>query len=211
MNNILLFPGGFKPFHDGHLKILESHINNLDNVHIDEARIYISQKGRDFIPDAIQTLLFLTDIKPNLEKLYNIKLRFIISSTVSPIRQCYIDAGNTEDDNMYALVSSNKGNDIIRAKDFGKSFAKGGKYYSPEIGEKTMFLNTELNPARYTFRDDSLNNEIISSTIVREDIKNDDYFNFKCAYLDMLTKGLVSKKQLDDYYHALRFYVLEEK
>lgn len=42
--NILLFPGGFKPFHDGHLSILKSHIFNIDNVHIDEVRIYISSK-----------------------------------------------------------------------------------------------------------------------------------------------------------------------
>lgn len=210
MGNVLLFPGGFKPFHDGHLGILEAHINNLDNIPIDEVRIYISQKGRDFIPDAMQTLLFLTEIRHNLEKVYNVKIRVAISNYVSPIRQCYIDAGDIEDNNLYALVSSNKDNDIARKKDFGAAFAKGGKYYNPEVGEKTMYLDTELNPIRYTFRDDSLNDEIISSTIIRSDIKRDDYYNFKCGYMNMLTKGIVTKQQLDEYYFALRYYVLEE-
>ena len=76
--NILLFPGGFKPFHDGHLSILKSHIFNIDNVHIDEVRIYISSKNRDNIT-ADSSLWFLNNIKDKLSELYNVNINVGIS------------------------------------------------------------------------------------------------------------------------------------
>lgn len=210
MSNILLFPGGFKPFHDGHLGILCSHIFNLDKIHIDEVKILISKKGRDFIPDATDTYNFLMVIKPNIEKAWNIKVSVEICDVLSPIRKCYMLAGDPDNHDMYSLVSSDKDDDIIRKKDFGAAFAIGGKYYNPEVGEKTMYINTSVVPVQYRLRDDFLNYENISSTIVRSDIKSNDFYNFKCAYSYMLSNGLVTKEILKEYFNSLRMYVSDE-
>lgn len=108
---ILLFPGGFKPFHDGHLSILKSHIFNIDNVHIDEVRIYVSYKNRDTIT-AESTLWFLNNIKNNLSNLYNTNIIPEISNIPSPIGKCYCDVSTNNTNDLFCLVSSDKGNDI---------------------------------------------------------------------------------------------------
>ena len=207
MNNVLLFPGGFKPFHDGHLSILESHIYNLDNIPINEVKIYISNKGRDFIPDAELTYDFLDSIKNNLEDEYNVKFSIEICDNVTPIRKCYITAGNIEEDmchNVYGLVSSNKDNDIIRKRDFADAYSKNGKYYNESIGERTIFINTNVEPSLYLLRNDDLIDTPISSTIVRKDIKNNDFYNFSCDYTYMLYKRFIIRDELKMYFDILR-------
>lgn len=206
MNNVLLFPGGFKPFHDGHLSILESHIYNLDNIPINEIHIYISNKGRDFIPNAGLTYDFLNLIKDNLENEYNVKFSIEICDNVTPIRKCYMTAGNIEKDmcsNIYGLVSSDKGNDIIRKRDFADAYSEKGKYYNKSIGERTIFINTNVKPTLYLLRNDDLVNTPISSTIVRSDIKNNDFYNFSCAYSYILHKKLITSEKLKEYFSIL--------
>ena len=123
--NILLFPGGFKPFHDGHLSILKSHIFNIDNVHIDEVRIYISSKNRDNIT-ANSSLLFLNNIKDKLSELYNVNINVCISEYPAPIRKCYNDVGSSINDEKFCLVTSNKGNDIKRKDEFVQLYSVNG-------------------------------------------------------------------------------------
>lgn len=199
--NILLFPGGFKPFHDGHLSILKSHIFNMDNVRIDEARIYVSKKDRDTI-SAADTIWFLSEIYENIMSAYNINMSFMVPDFPSPIRQCYIDVG-ADSESIFALVASNKENDYQRALDFAKVYNEGGKYYIPEIGNRCFTLNVDIKPITFNTRTDYNNGEPISSTILRNDIQQNDFENFMSGYTNMLNEGIVNIETLKLYFKRL--------
>ena len=200
--NILLFPGGFKPFHDGHLSILKSHIFNIDNVHIDEVRIYISSKNRDNIT-ANSSLWFLNNIKDKLSELYNVNINVCISEYPAPIRKCYNDVGSSINDEKFCLVTSNKGNDIKRKDEFVQLYSENGKYYDSTKGVKTIYINANIEPVHYINRRDEYNNECVSSTIIRHDIYNHNYDMFKTAYINMLSNNILNEKILKKYYENL--------
>lgn len=200
--NILLFPGGFKPFHDGHLSILKSHIFNIDNVHIDEVRIYISSKNRDNIT-ADSSLWFLNNIKDKLNELYNVNINVCISEYPAPIRKCYNDVGSSINDEKFCLVTSNKGNDIKRKDEFVQLYSENGKYYDSTKGVKTIYINANIEPVYYINREDEYNNECVSSTIIRHDIYNHNYDMFKTAYINMLSNNILNEKILKKYYENL--------
>ena len=200
--NILLFPGGFKPFHDGHLSILKSHIFNIDNVHIDEVRIYISSKNRDNIT-ANSSLWFLNNIKDKLSELYNVNINVCISEYPAPIRKCYNDVGSSINDEKFCLVTSNKGNDIKRKDEFVQLYSENGKYYDSTKGVKTIYINANIEPVHYINRKDEYNNECVSSTIIRHDIYNHNYDMFKTAYINMLSNNILNVKILKKYYENL--------
>lgn len=200
--NILLFPGGFKPFHDGHLSILKSHIFNIDNVHIDEVRIYISSKNRDNIT-ANSSLWFLNNIKDKLSELYNVNINVCISEYPAPIRKCYNDVGSSINDEKFCLVTSNKGNDIKRKDEFVQLYSENGKYYDSTKGVKTIYINANIEPVHYINRKDEYNNECVSSTIIRHDIYNHNYDMFKTAYINMLSNNILDEKILKKYYEKL--------
>ena len=200
--NILLFPGGFKPFHDGHLSILKSHIFNIDNVHIDEVRIYISSKNRDNIT-ANSSLWFLNNIKDKLSELYNVNINVCISEYPAPIRKCYNDVGSSINDEKFCLVTSNKGNDIKRKDEFVQLYSENGKYYDSTKGVKTIYINANIEPVHYINREDEYNNECVSSTIIRHDIYNHNYDMFKTAYINMLSNNILNEKILKKYYEKL--------
>lgn len=200
--NILLFPGGFKPFHDGHLSILKSHIFNIDNVHIDEVRIYISSKNRDNIT-ADSSLWFLNNIKDKLSELYNVNINVGISEYPAPIRKCYNDVGSSINDEKFCLVTSNKGNDIKRKDEFVQLYSENGKYYDSTKGVKTIYINANIEPVHYINRGDEYNNECVSSTIIRNDIYNHNYDMFKTAYINMLSNNILDVKILKKYYENL--------
>ena len=200
--NILLFPGGFKPVHDGHLSILESHISNIDNVHIDEARVYISPKDRDCIT-ADTSLWFFNEIKDNLSDFYNVDIITAISDIPSPVGKCYNDVSTCLTLDKFCMVSSNKDTDIIRKGDFVNTYHVGGRKYDSSKGEQTVYINADIEPVHYENRIDEFNGLSVSSTIVRQDIRNRNFEMFMTAYKRMLSSNILSINILEDYYNKL--------
>lgn len=200
--NILLFPGGFKPVHDGHLSILESHISNIDNVHIDEARIYISPKDRDYIT-ADTSLWFFNEINDNLRDFYNVDIITAISDIPSPVAKCYNDVSTCLTTDKFCMVSSNKDTDIVRKGDFVNTYLVGGRKYDSSKGEQTVYINADIEPVRYENRLDVFNGLSVSSTIVRQDIRNRNFDMFVTAYKRMLNSNLLSINILEEYYNKL--------
>ncbi len=195
MKHILLFPGGFKPFHDGHLSMLESHISNIDKINIDEVYIYISNKNRDNIT-ANSTLWFLKKINNNLSDYYNTHIIPIISDISSPIRKCYNIVSNSNNNDKYCLITSNKDNDLKRKQDFVN-------YYQKNELDKAIFINADIEPIYYKYRFDEYNNTPISSTIIRQDINNNNFYLFSTAYSNMLEKNIINKYILQEYFDIL--------
>jgi hypothetical protein len=195
MKNILLFPGGFKPFHDGHLSILDSHISNIDNVHIDEVYIYISNKDRDNIT-ANSTLWFLKKINEKLNNFYNINIIPIITDIPSPIGKCYNIVNQSDNDDKFCLVTSNKDDDLKRKQDFVN-------YYEKKDIDKVIYINADIKPVYYKLRYDEYNNMPISSRIIRDDIYNNNFYSFSTAYNIMLSKNIINKYILREYFDIL--------
>ena len=202
MIKTLLFPGGFKPFHDGHLSILKRYINNIDKIYI-----IISKKDRAGI-SANSTLSFLENIKSALISKYNVDFQIIISDSPSPIMQCYRIVGNSQDNEIFCLVASSKDDDK-RVENFNKDWEINGKYYKGI--QKVFRIETEQMPLLYE-RPDKFNNSSISSTVVRSDINEGLYNLFITSYQNMLNENIVSEESLSTYYKELKkLLVIDEK
>ena len=109
-------------------------------------------------------------------------------------------------DGIYAMGTSAKGGDIKRAEDFVKKFAEGQKYFTP--GVEVIFFPVNPEPLMYTGRTDMYAESPVSSTIVRMDIRNDDFDSFRTAYIPMLESGLVDDRLLREYFEKLKTELL---
>lgn len=202
MKLVILYPGAMKPFHDGHLSLLEKYISNNDNIVPFVVHIIISPSQRNGI-NAETTYNFIKQIKfANINKISDIQIQI---SNSNPLMACYSICGYCNDlDTKFVLAASSKGDDLERVSAFNKVFSKGGKYYNPEIPDKIYHLNVDSTPYYYKNRTDNFNGCAISSTIVRYDIYNNDYTNFKTAYYNLLNKHLITENILKEYFNNLR-------
>jgi hypothetical protein len=82
-------------------------------------------------------------------------------------------------------------------------FSEGGKYYNENFPERVININVNQKPLIYKTRTDAYNHKPVSSTIVRYDVVNRDFNNFKAAYENMLSRGLITEYALYDYYTEL--------
>lgn len=196
----VLYPGGMKPFHDGHLSLLESYISNNDNIIPDTVYIIISPKPRAGI-SAISTEEFLNGF--NFSKISKSTKIIIQTAESNPIATCYGICGNCEDnDTAFVMATSEKGDDAARAEYFKNSFSEGGKYYNENFPARVININVKQTPLLYK-RTDKFNNYPVSSTVVRNDIYERNYDNFRTAYTYMLDKEIITEEQLKTYYEKL--------
>ena len=195
----VLFPGKFKPVHSGHIALMEKYINSVD--YDVELTIVISKMSKEGL-DPNTSKWFL-------DKIYakNPKVHVIVSPDPSPITAVYNMTGQKEfGDGIYAMGTSAKGGDIKRAEDFVKKFAEGQKYYTQ--GVEVIFFPVNPEPLMYTGRTDMYAEAPVSSTIVRMDIRNDDFDSFRTAYIPMLESGLVDDRLLREYFEKLKVELL---
>ena len=192
---ILLFPGSFKPFHDGHFSLIKRYIKELS-----PERVYliISSKKRAGIPASVS--------KNFIKKVFNgiwDDIEFDIKEKkkkINPINYCYKIIGNDKEENQYAMINSDKDSDN-RVADFYELFKKGGDYYHD--GAYAVDPEIETEPVYYSDRNDEFSDSPISSAIVRNDIVNDDFESFKLSYNDILNETSVSIEDLEDYFEDL--------
>ena len=201
MKLVVLYPGAMKPFHDGHLSLLESYISNNDNIIPDTVHVIISPSERSGIK-AVTTEKFIKSIDfSKINKKCNIQIQV---AQANPIVACYAICGHCEDpDVRFVLASSEKGDDTNRIEYFKSLFSEGGKYYNENFPERVININVNQKPLIYKTRTDAYNHKPVSSTIVRYDVVNRDFNNFKAAYENMLSRELITVYALYDYYTEL--------
>ena len=178
---ILLFPGSFSPFTDGHYILIHRYIVYAQehNIPIDQIKILMSSKVRDGIDPKV-VYQFVDHLYSN-DKRVSVEL---VKEKQSPIRECYEIVGNTDNiGNSYVFMRSDKDDDNV-ASNFYKDFSKGGKYYVDGI--KVEKFDVDLTPDVYYHRKDKYNKKPISATIAREDIKNKDFESFKQNYIHIM-------------------------
>lgn len=192
---ILLFPGSFKPFHDGHFSLIKRYIEELSP---EKVYIIISSKKRAGIPASASKNF----IKKVFDGIWD-DIEFDIKVTpkkINPINYCYKIIGNDKEENQYAMINSDKDSDN-RVADFYELFKKGGDYYHD--GAYAVDPEIETEPIYYSDRNDEFSDSPISSAIVRNDIVNDDFESFKLSYNNILNETSVSIEDLEDYFEDL--------
>lgn len=192
---ILLYPGSFKPFHDGHFSLIKRYIKELSP---EKVYIIISSKKRSGISASVSKN-FIKKVFSGIWK----DIEFIIKVTpkkINPINYCYKIIGNDKEKNQYVMINSNKDSDN-RVNDFYKLFKKGGKYYhngayaiNPEISTDAVY---------YSDRTDEFSDSPISSAIVRNDIINNDFDSFILSYNNILNETSIDIEDLEDYFEDL--------
>ena len=199
---ILLFPGAFKPFHDGHFLLLRRYVEELSP---EKVYIVISNKERSGIT-AEQSKEVIEEIFAGVWK--DIEVNVEISDKPSPINYCYGIIGNDEDSNEYVMINSSKDNDK-RIEQFYELFKKGGKYYHSKSYASNPEVETE--PLYYWNRKDDFADSPISSAIVRNDIIEDDWKNFKKAYENIIDDSFLDIDNLETFFDELKETVTQSE
>ena len=175
----VLYPGSFKPIHGGHLSLIKKYAEHPD---VKEVQVFIGPGVRNGID---QNLAY--EVSKELTKdIPNVKL--LPSEYATPVLTSYKTI-ETADPGTYCLAASSKGDDYIRVKEFTKEHQLGGKYYRKEV--KVIELPLDVTPETFKRRLDENKDQPISASILREDIINKDYENFKTGYPEYSKPSLI--------------------
>ena len=191
-----LYPGAFKPFHDGHYTLLKRYIETYKNDDDSYFMIIVSSTPREFIT-IDKSIEFITNIVENKLGTKNV----IVYPDANPMRACYTLVGQSIlhafNKDVYTIISSSKGNDNKRFEDFYNSYNEGGKYYS---GINKIFKPNDIILEPVLLDDGTP----INATTLRNYIKENDYDGFKSGYKHMLSDDIISENELKVYFNALK-------
>lgn len=179
-NNItVLLPGGFKPPHYGHLSLANKFASRRD---VGKVLVMVGPTERDGI--SRKQSIAIWNALPK-----NSKIKVIPVSEDNPMTAAFKYVFNLPKDSTetIALGSSTKDpDDAKRAKIFRLAIEKY-KNTPSKNGETTPpnIVVTDLTDDVYSVyknRTDDLNDKSISATVLRNDLKNNDFNNFKTNY-----------------------------
>lgn len=188
---ILLYPGGFKPFHDGHLLLLENVLQHNNELNIDKVYIITSDTNRDNITYKYIFPIISDCINYLNNKYPDITFEYKFTGNVSPIRYCY-NLINESCDEIFAILSSNKSKeDKNRNNTLYNQYIVGGKYNKNKWDfDKVFEIPDEYINAYKT------NDKVISATDLRQYIKDNTYNDFKFGYTYMLNNNIIDENIL---------------
>lgn len=172
----VLLPGGFKPMHIGHVDLVKRY---ADLPEVKKVIVLIGPGVRNGIGQKVS----LEIAQELLELFKNVEVEAV--KYPSPVLTIYKYI-ETAKPGTYAMAAVKKGKDdedYKRVLKFVENFSPGGKYYEtkPE-GVNIIELAVNTEPIYYTDRTDENDGKPISASILRRDILNDDYENFKTNY-----------------------------
>ena len=136
MKKVILIPGSFKPFHDGHLLMIESYLKS--DFKPDLIRFLISKKDRDGISAPV-TLKFMKKVLKKFKDVVEVE----VCDLPSPITECY-DIIIHSSDTTYTIGGSDKDDDD-RIKVIIDAFSKSkGKYYDLVTNNNVKVVKTVI-------------------------------------------------------------------
>ena len=173
-NVIVLFPGGFKPLTAAHIQLMKRY---AEHPNVKEVRVLIGPGVRNGITQEIS----LKIAEELLTSFDNVSIEAVKYPT--PILTAYKYITDEAEPGIYALAGSKKGGDYKRVTQFADDFSPMGKYAKLlRKGVKVIEMPVEVNLINYERRTDENNKKPISASILRRDILNNDYENFKTNY-----------------------------
>lgn len=189
----VIYPGAFKPFHDGHWMQIMKYLD-LDGYDVD-VTVILSSADREGIK-AVTSKSFMDKVFADEPK-----VRVWISPDASPVRAAYRAVENGR--GVFAMASSGKGDDKKRVDDFIRYF----KTY-PSDRTEVIGVPVDYSPIMYGERADGYQGRPVSSTVVRNDVRANDFAAFLTAYKRMLSAGAVTPADIKEYYKAVKKEVL---
>lgn len=196
----ILFPGGFKPVHAGHIFLAENAYKTMSEEYEPEIYFIVSSKEREAL-SMEPTIEFLERICRPEEAPYMHTI--VPADCPSPIRYAYILAQTKAfGDGCYCLLSSTKGSDIKRARDFFNAFDTHGKYHTEGV-EPVLMENVSI-PLEFTSRTDEFQNTPISASVLRMDVNNNDYESFFDGYRLLVECRWVDDDDVKEYFNKLK-------
>jgi hypothetical protein len=168
----VLFPGGFRPLHGGHIELLHRYEANNK---VNKIKLLIGPAIRGDI--AKNAAINIANIL-----LKNFSKTEITDIDNSPVFFAYTFM-ETAKPGKYALAASNKNSDYERVKSFTKEHYKNGRYHDRLApGVKVVRLIVDIEPLYYYGRNDEFEGQPISASTLRKDVENCDFINFKTNY-----------------------------
>jgi hypothetical protein len=167
---VVLFPGSFKILHEGHISLIQKYLNHLD---VKEVRVFIGAGIRNGINQKL-SFEIAQELLSSFDNVHVEKSIFY-----SPILTCYEYIMKEAEPGIYALAGSEKENDYKRVKKFIKDFEEK---YKKAKNVKLVEISVNTQPIIYKGRTDKYENTPISASILRRDVLNNDYENFKTNY-----------------------------
>lgn len=198
MRKVILIPGSFKPFHDGHLSMIESYLKS--DFKPDLIRFLISKKDRDGISAPV-TLKFMKKVLKKFKGVVEVE----VCDLPSPITECY-DIIIHSSDTTYTIGGSDKDDDD-RIKVIIDAFSKSkGKYHDLVTNNNVKVVKSviKVESLKYKRRGDEYKGKDVSASVCRKDIINDDFEKFKTAYINMIKNGYVTEDDVRTYFNQCK-------
>lgn len=167
----VLYPGGFKPAHEGHLDLIRRYSKHPE---VNEVWVLVGPGIREGISQSVAVQI--------LEKLTEGLSNVIVQAVPwpSPVLASY-KIVESADPRSYSLAASSKeAENAKRIKDFVFKHSPEGKFFRPEVN--VLELPVDITPTIYEGRTDDHNKEPISASLIRQDLINGDLDNFITAY-----------------------------
>ena len=192
---ILLFPGSFSPFTDGHYIILKRYMEYFDRTDSKYAVFIIkSSSPRDGLKYSSTASM--------IKQLYSDNNKVSMIKAKNPIGECYATV-NVTDDSMkgkikYVFIGSSKDNDE-RTIQFTEYFKKH------HLSELVDMPSINIEPCLYKGREDKFEDKPVSSVVEREDVRKNDFKSFMTGYKYILnSETSFSEKTLRHYFELFR-------
>jgi len=187
---VVLFPGGFKPPHGGHLELAERY---ADLPNVSQVIVLVGPEPRDGITRE-QSIAIWQELTKS-----NNKILIQKTELTSPLAAAYKFI-ETAKPGSYALAASSKGDDYKRVQQFTAGHQPGGKY--AREGVNVVELPLDVKPLPYKGRSDkaqkyapgkSENEKGISASVLRADLKNNDKEAFATSYPNVVNKDVIDR------------------
>lgn len=171
---IVLYPGGFKPVHSGHLDLIKKY---SEYPSVKEVWVLVGPGVREGISQHVAVEI-LENLTESMSKVFIQAVPW-----PSPVLACYkiVEAA---DPGCYALAASSKEEENTdRIKRFVEQHGSNGKFKREGISVIELPIN--IKPKLYEGRTDKNEGKPISASILREDLIKGDLKNFITAYPDL--------------------------
>jgi len=187
---IVLFPGGFKPPHGGHLELATRY---AEQPGVSQVIILIGPEPRDGVTREQSIAIWRELTKANN------KILIQKTEVTSPLAAAYKYI-ETAKPGSYALAASSKGDDYKRVQQFVAGHQPGGKY--AREGVNVVELPLDVKPLPYQSRTPkaekyapgkSENGKGVSASVLRADLKNDDKEAFATNYPNISDKAVIDR------------------
>lgn len=178
--------------HGGHLSLIRRYCEIEE---VKEIIVFIGKTQRDVITQDVAHRI--AEILVRGES----KVRLVKCDLPTPVTTLYKFMQHAPE-GRYAVAASKKDDDTDKVEKFVRDFKEGGKYNRLIDGIYPAVLSVDIEPLTYSGRYDSFEGSCLSSSVLREDVKRDNFESFKSNYpntplIDVMTIWTVLRGEVD--------------